>query len=208
MKYLFIDTSTNHLIIGLIINNEIVSYYDEVITNGMSEHILPEIEKQFKNNSLMASQIDAIFVSNGPGSFTGIRVGLTIAKVYAWSLNIKVIPISSLELLATTKTSKKYIVPMIDARREYVFAGIYDSDLNSIMNDSYILLNELLDKTNNEYEYVSYDEFNNINIVKPSIDILKIIKKHENDIGVNPHSLNPNYLKLTEAEEKLGCKND
>lgn len=207
MKYLFIDTSTSHLIISTIINDEIVSYYDEEIINGMSEHVLLKIEEQFNLNNLKASSIDAIFVSDGPGSFTGIRVGLTIAKVYAWSLNIKVINISSLEVLATTNSTKKYLVPLIDARRGFVFSGIYDRDLNVIFKDSYISISELKDKINDECELISYDEFE-FETVKPNIDILKIIKKHENDKGINPHKLNPNYLKLTEAEQKLMMSND
>lgn len=207
MKYLFIDTSTSHLIISTIINDEIVSYYDEEIINGMSEHVLLKIEEQFNLNNLKASSIDAIFVSDGPGSFTGIRVGLTIAKVYAWSLNIKVINISSLEVLATTKSTKKYLVPLIDARRGFVFSGIYDRDLNVIFKDSYISISELKEKVNDDYELISYDDFD-FNTIKPNIDILKIIKKHENDKGINPHKLNPNYLKLTEAEEKLKMSND
>jgi len=207
MKYLFIDTSTSHLIISTIIDNKIVSYYDEEIINGMSEHVLLKIEEQFNLNNLKASSIDAIFVSDGPGSFTGIRVGLTIAKVYAWSLNIKVINISSLEVLATTNSTKKYLVPLIDARRGFVFSGIYDRDLNIIFKDSYISISELKDKINDECELISYDEFE-FETVKPNIDILKIIKKHENDKGINPHKLNPNYLKLTEAEQKLMMSND
>ena len=61
---------------------------------------------------------------------------------------------------------------------------------------------------NNEYEFISYDNINLNNIVTPNVDVLKIINKHINDIGINQHNINPNYLKLTEAEEKLGNKND
>lgn len=202
MKYLFIDTCTSHLIVSVVINNKIVSYCNEKIDKGMSNYILPEIEKQLKDNNLEASDIDAIFVSNGPGSFTGIRVGLTIAKVYAWSLNIKVIPISSLEVLASTNTNKNNLA-LMDARRGYVFLGAYDKDLNPLINDSYVLFNE---EEYKNYNIISYDDFDNK--VEPSIDILKVIKKHENDLGINPHALNPNYLKLTEAEEKLNDKRD
>ena len=192
MKYLFIDTCTSHLIVSLIIDGKIVSYFNEKINKGMSNYILPEIERQLKNNNIVASSIDAIFVSNGPGSFTGIRVGLTIAKVYAWSLNIKVIPISSLEVLASTPSNSNNLA-LMDARRGYVFLGAYDQDLNPIIKDSYLLYNK-----------DNYDEGSN----EPNIDILKVIKKHENDKGINPHKLNPNYLKLTEAEEKLNDKRD
>ena len=200
MKYLFIDTCTSHLVVSTIIDDKIVSYFNQKIDKGMSNYILPEIERQLKDNNLEASNVDAIFVSNGPGSFTGIRVGLTIAKVYAWSLNIKVIPISSLEVLASTKTDKNNLAIM-DARRGYVFLGAYDKDLNQIIKDSYILFNK---DDYKDYNIISYDDIENK--IEPDIDILKIIKKHENDLGINPHALNPNYLKLTEAEEKLNDK--
>ena len=91
---------------------------------------------------------------------------------------------------------------MIDARRGNVFAGIYDEDLNIIKKDSLISLEELTSKLNEDYELISYDDIKNS--LKPNIDILKIIAKHKSDKGVNPHNLNPNYLKLTEAEENLG----
>ena len=200
MKYLFIDTCTSNLIVSLIIDGNIVSYFNKKIENGMSNYLLKEIESQLNSNNIKASSIDAIFVSNGPGSFTGIRVGLTVAKVYAWSLNIKVIPVSSLEVLASTNTNNTN-VSLIDARRGYVYRGIYDKDLNLVVNDAYIIYNK---EDYENYSIISYDNFDNC--VYPNIDILKVIKKHENDIGINPHLLNPNYLKLTEAEEKLNDK--
>ena len=70
---------------------------------------------------------------NGPGSFTGIRVGVSIDKVIAWGFNIPIIPVSSLELLATTNQEFKYSIPIIDARRGYVYAGVYDSENNNIL---------------------------------------------------------------------------
>ena len=202
MKYLFIDTCTSNLIVSLIIDGNIVSYFNKKIENGMSNYLLKEIESQLNSNNIKASSIDAIFVSNGPGSFTGIRVGLTVAKVYAWSLNIKVIPVSSLEVLASTNTNNTN-VSLIDARRGYVYRGIYDKYLNQVINDAYILYNK---EDYKNYNIVSYDSFDNA--ICPNIDILKVIKKHENDEGINPHLLNPNYLKLTEAEEKLNDKRD
>ena len=112
----------------------------------------------------------------------------------------KIIPLSSLEYMATSETNKKYLIPMIDARRNNVFAGIYDSELNCVENDSLVDINKLLDNRGNDYELVSYDNIKNS--IKPIPNVLKIINKHINDEGINPHELKPNYLKLTEAEEK------
>ena len=68
----------------------------------------------------------------------------------AWSLKKDVIPFSSLDLLATVDSNNDYIVPLIDARRGYVFAGIYDNHLICIMNDAYIKLDDLLEKIDND----------------------------------------------------------
>ena len=173
----------------------------------MSSKILPIIDKGLKDLNLKLNDIDKIFVVNGPGSFTGIRVGVTVAKTIAWALKKDIISLSSLELMATTNTNKKYLVPMIDARRGNVFIGIYDKELNCIRKDKLINLTEFISDLNDDYEFVSYDNIELPTLIKPNIDVLKIINKHINDKGVNPHNLNPNYLKLTEAEENK-LKND
>lgn len=201
MKYLFIDTCTSNLIISLIIDNKIVGYYNNKIDKGMSNYVLKEIEKQFNENGINPRDIDTIFVTTGPGSFTGIRVGLSIAKVYAWGLNIKVVPLSSLEVISSSLDEN--VVSIIDARRDTVFLGVYDSNLNNIIEDKYCSIEEL---KKYDYKIVSYDSFDSINTIFPNINVLKIVEKHKNDKGINPHMLNPNYLKKTEAEEKLECK--
>lgn len=208
MRSLLIDTTTSNIIVSIIENNNILFEYKETIISDMSSKILPIISNGLNSINLELKDIDKIFVSNGPGSFTGIRVGVTVAKTIAWALKKDIVPISSLELMATTNTNKKYLVPMIDARRGNVFAGIYDKNLDVIKKDKLINLNEFVENLNNEYEFISYDNINLNNIVTPNVDVLKIINKHINDIGINPHNINPNYLKLTEAEEKLGNKND
>ena len=208
MKSLLIDTTTSNITVSIIENNNILFEYKETIISDMSSKILPIISNGLNSINLKLKDIDKIFVSNGPGSFTGIRVGVTVAKTIAWALKKEIVPISSLELMATTPTNKKYLVSMIDARRGNVFAGIYDKNLDIIKEDKLMNLNELSKDLNNEYEFISYDNINLNNIVIPNVDVLKIINKHINDIGINPHNINPNYLKLTEAEEKLGNKND
>ena len=154
-------------------------------------------------SSFLIRDIDCIFVVTGPGSFTGVRIGVTVAKTIAWALNINVIPISSLEFLATHKTQKRYLVPLIDARRGNVYAGIYDNELNNILPDKLVSYEQLAKNLDDTYEQVSYD-FDYM--VKPKLDILKVINKHLDDTPMNPHLLNPNYLKLTEAEERLNDK--
>lgn len=201
MKILLIDTTTSNVTVSIIENNKILYNYHNKILSDMSSKIIPIIDEGLKKLNCSIKDIDKIFVSNGPGSFTGIRVGVTIAKTIAWSLNKEIMPISSLELMASTNTNKEYLVPIIDARRGNVFAGIYDTNLNCIKADELINLDTLLNSLDSNYELVSYDDLNVGEIINPKINIEKIIEKHLNDKGINPHNLNPKYLKLTEAEE-------
>lgn len=203
MISLVIDTCTNNVVIGLLKDKEIIDQKNEFNDKSLSTNFTVWVKELLDRNNLEPKDIDTIFVAIGPGSFTGIRVGVTFAKILAWSLKKKVIPISSLELIASTSSSD-VIVPLIDARRDYVFSGIYDKELNWLMEDKYILLADLLEelKKYDNVEFVSLDEFN-FDVLKSNVDIKKVVNKHFLDEGINPHSLNPNYLKRTEAEEKL-----
>ena len=188
MKYLFIDTCSNCLIISTIINDKIDYFFIDKNNNDTSSKVM----KVLKDAVDDINTVDKIFVVNGPGSFTGIRVGVTIAKTIGFCLNIPIISLSELELLVSTNTDTKYNVSLIDARRGYVYAGIYDNNLNVYLKDQYILASDI----NYPDNYTIIDNYDNI-------DLLKIIKKHEFDNPINPHDLKPNYLKKTEAEEKL-----
>ena len=201
MMYLFIDTSLKYPTVSILKDGKILYLFHEEIDSDMSSKIMPIIDEGFKKINKKIDDIDKIIVVNGPGSFTGIRIGVTIGKTIAWALKKDIITISSLEYMATTNVDTDYIVPIIDARRGNVFAGIYDRHLNVIKEDSLISLEELKKSIDSNYTIVSYD-LNNVDV-----DVLKVINKHKGDKSLNPHSVNPNYLKLTEAEESR-LKND
>ena len=201
MISLFIDTSLKYPTVSILKDGKILYLFHEEIDSDMSSKIMPIIDEGFKKINKNIIDIDKIFVINGPGSFTGVRIGVTIGKTIAWALKKEIVIISSLEFMATTKVDTNYIVPIIDARRGNVFAGIYDKNLNIIKDDKLINLEELKNSIDSNYTIVSYD-LNNVDI-----DVLKIINKHKNDKSLNPHEVNPNYLKLTEAEESR-IKND
>ena len=87
-------------------------------------------------------------------------------------------------------------------------AKIYNQNLESVIEDNYISLDDLIKKVSeisnqNDITYVSYEDFSQVNTVVPTINILKIINAVDNDNGILCHLVNPNYLKKTEAEEKL-----
>lgn len=193
MKYLVIDTCADKLIISIIQNMEMIYYYGEKSDTTLSKKVNTILAKAFEETKLNIRDIDKIFVVNGPGSFTGIRVGVTIAKTIGYCLNIPVIPLSELELLATTSTIGNKM-PIIDARRGYVFGAVYDTNLNILVPEQHILLEDLKQLGDN---YTIIDKENE------AIDLLTLIRKHEMDNPIDPHLLNPNYLKKTEAEERL-----
>ena len=204
MRYLYIDTSSSYLYTSIIEDDKVLQEIKEEYGQSLSEVALPRIASMFEDTKLNPKDIDKIIVVNGPGSFTGIRIGLTIAKVYAWGLNIPITTIYSLEAMAISSDNNTYHVPMINARRGYVFAAIYDKEFNEVLKPQHIKLDELQDKLKDidNYEIISNDEFDeieNINSYEPNF--LKIVGFFKDKKCINPHAVNPEYLKLTEAEE-------
>lgn len=195
----FIDTSTSLSTIALLKDKKVINKKTIHSNNDLSNNLFMHIAKLFEEVSIMPNDVIRIYVSYGPGSFTGIRIGLTVAKVYAYALNIKIVPISSLQILASS-LSDNQIIPIIDARRGYVYAGGYDENLNCFMDDTYIDINLLREKYP-DAQYVTPDIFD-FNTVKPNINIEKIISLRDNH-EFEPHLVNPNYLKITEAEANL-----
>lgn len=208
MISLFLDTSYHNLVISIFQGKNEIYHLEEESNNNLSVRLLPAIEEAFKSLKLEIYHLNKIFVVNGPGSFTGVRIGVTAAKTLAWALGIDIVTISEIELLASTETDKKYVAPLIDARRDAVYAGLYNEELKPLLKDRYINKEEFIEmiqrKVNIEnVEFVSYDAFDGINILSPKINVQKIIEKHIMDSSIDPHTVIPNYLKKTEAEEKL-----
>ena len=204
MRYLYIDTSSSYLYSGIVEDNKLIAEIKEEFGQSLSEVALPKIVSLFEKNNLTAKDIDKIIVVNGPGSFTGIRIGITIAKVYAWSLNIPITTITSLEAMAISSKNNKVHIPIINARRGYVFAAIIDKNYNFILKPKHLKLEELLKNIKNidNFEIITNDQFEekkNTETFNP--DILKIVTTFKDKENINPHAVNPDYLKLTEAEE-------
>ena len=204
MRYLYIDTSSSYLYTAIVENEKLISEIKEEFGQSLSEVALPKIASMFEKTNLEAKDINKIIVVDGPGSFTGIRIGITIAKVYAWSLNIPITTITSLEAMALSSDEEKVHVPMINARRGYVYTAIYDKDYNELLKPQHMKLEDLQEKlqTIDEYEFISNDKFDGIeNIKEYNPNLEKVVNYFKNKDSVNPHAVNPEYLKLTAAEE-------
>lgn len=206
MRVLYIDTSSSFLYTGIVEDDKLLIEIGEKLDTNLSRDALPRIASMFNEVGLVPSDINKIIVVDGPGSFTGIRIGITIAKVFAFCLNIKITSISSLEAMAISSFTDCYKVPITDARRGYVYAGIFDKDMKCVLDMQHIKLSllEMKLKSLEKYKIITNDE---ISIIGDKItykpNILEIVKKYRTRNNINPHSVNPNYLKLTEAEESL-----
>lgn len=205
MRSLFIDTSNSDVSIGLLENGKLKK---EVIRNTFNEHskyAVSIIDEVISEDGLSPSDIDEILVVNGPGSFTGIRIGLTISKVYAYLNNIKVILVSSLKCLALSYCdSYDYILSVIDAKRSNYYVGLYDKNYNEVVmecfcNKDYID-NILLEYSNVCIVSNSKIEFNSFVIEKLNIE--KIYNYYKDSKRVSANMVLPNYLKLPQVLEK------
>jgi len=135
---LAIETTTKNCSVALFDNDQLLSYKEESGENYIhSESLLFFIQETLNNSNYNLKDLDAIAVSKGPGSYTGLRIGTASAKGLCYSLNIPLISVSTLKLMAYTVSIKEdyfYYCPMIDARRNEVFAAIYDKNINVIRN--------------------------------------------------------------------------
>ncbi len=205
MITLFIDTSLSDVSIALIKNNRILSSIIENTPNEHSIYTTYYIEKILKENNVLPKDIDLIMVVNGPGSFTGIRIGVTIAKVFAYLENIKIICISSLKSMALSYKGS-YILSLIDAHHNNYYMGLYDKEYNEVIKEGFYKKEDLI-KVINKYNpnIVSKDniDIDNKTVNNIELNILNIYNYYKDKERINPHLVNPNYLKLPQALEEL-----
>ena len=129
MKVLGIDTATMMGSIGLIDDEGAIAEYSLNIRATHSERLMPAIDRLLKDSGIMPKDIDGFAVSIGPGSFTGLRIGLATVKGFAMGCNKPVAAVSTLEALAFNLAYAEYLIcPILDARRNEVYAAMFKSD--------------------------------------------------------------------------------
>lgn len=205
MISLFLDTSSSYLNSAIIKDGKVLKNLYLYLEKDMSKLALFKIKEMLEELNITPNKIDKVIVAKGPGSYTGLRVGVTIAKVFTWGLQKELESLSSLYVLASSVTDSSYIVPVIDARRDYLFASIYDKDYNVILEETYIKKEDLLAKTSllkGSVKYVSSMEIPDFETIK-YIPNIGNMQKHMKPVKENPNEIIPNYLKKTEAEENL-----
>ena len=209
MTVFYIDTTSSYLYTGIVKDESLLAEIKKDLGKDLSVYATSEVARMFDEVNLKPSDIDKIIVVNGPGSFTGIRIGVTLAKIFAWTRNIPITTITSLECMAKSIKTDKLIVPIINARREACYASIFDGD-KCILEGKYMTLEKLkiiLIGLNKEYVFISNDSFN-FEVEKYNPNILNIVLSFKDKESINPHTVNPIYLKLTEAEENRLKNND
>ena len=213
MKILAIDTSSKICSTSLLEDEKVIDINNLDDGKTHSENLMPLIEELLKRNNLKVNDINLIACCVGPGSFTGIRIGVATVKV----LNINVAGVTSLETLAKNVENADTIVSLIDARNNQVYCGIFDNnynkkqeyladDINKIIKilkqynnivfvgDGAILHKELLKENLDNINFSENNEQSASNVGK--IGYKKFL---ENDL-YNADTIIPMYLRKSQAE--------
>ena len=188
MNTLFIDTHNEIIKIILFKDGKILEFKEKESSMQHSVYTMPMIETVLKNNNLNSTDLNEIIVVNGPGSFTGVRIGVTIAKTMAYLLNIPIKIIDMLEMKAIFVNSDKKII--VEEEKNGKFIGVFDKD-NKIIDDYFYL-------KNSEYEeYKNNNEISNVN----DIAYEKVYEYLKTKESINPHAVNPLYIKKIEVQK-------
>lgn len=130
MLILSLDTSTDKGSIALLKNEDLIGAIFLSQKRGYSQILIPSIDFLLNQHSLSLGDIDGFSVSIGPGSFTGIRIGISCIKAFSLALNKKIAPVSSLYALAfkLREIKEAFVCPLIDARKGEIFSSLYFYD--------------------------------------------------------------------------------
>ena len=149
---LYIDTAGPDALVGISRGQEILGFRENKISITHAEFVQVAVKELLISLSMTVSELDAVVVTLGPGSYTGLRVGLASAKGLAYALQKPLIGLSTLQLLAhralqTLDQDAVQIFSMLDAKRMEVFGGVYDTSLNEIQAEQAFEINEDLLKS-------------------------------------------------------------
>jgi tRNA threonylcarbamoyladenosine biosynthesis protein TsaB len=173
MKILALDTSTTHLTIAVLDDEKVLSSYHEQVDRNHSSLLVPMIDKTLKNAKLELRDIDAFAVGVGPGSFTGLRIGIATVKGLALSSGKPIVTVPTFDAVAMNVIGYEGVIcPVLDARKNKVYGCFYKSGKNKLEKLSeYLLVGaEELVKMSEKYDKIFFLG-----------DGLKIIGKTENE---------------------------
>lgn len=212
MITLFIDSTRTNLFVSIIKDNEVLIKKNVQSYSKHSNYLMNTINDIFNDLKMDINIIDNIVVINGPGSFTGIRVGVTIAKTIAWTLSKRIYTLSTLEALKIHSNNDE-IISVIEDRNGYAYIGLFNNNKNVIdymsiedkrlnMSKKNISLvafnnNDVLEKiynklsTNNKVDIIIVDDYDYVKLINYAI------KKEPENV----HAVSALYLKKIDAEK-------
>ena len=215
MKILSISTSSNIASVAITEDEETILELNINNSKTHSETLIPLVQELFEKTNLDISQINLIACDVGPGSFTGIRIGIASVKAIAESLNIPVASVTSLETLAYNVSNSNYdtICTLIDARNNQVYAGIFDKNYNLledyIADDIKIVIDKLKKYKNIVYvgdgalvhkNLLNIKCFEQENVIHAK-NIAKCgYNKFKSEAIKNADTITPLYLRKSQAE--------
>ena len=187
MYKLFISTYSELITIGLFKDNNLIMQKEKESEKSHSIYLVPMIDEILKENNIECQDLSEILVVNGPGSFTGIRLGVTVAKTLAYTLNIPIKTISSIEAISASIKDDNKIITISDTKGKYL--GIFEN--NQLVNELMYLKNADYEQYINNYNYPIYED--------SKLD-LQIINNYSLEIAPTPaHAVKAIYIKEIEA---------
>lgn len=164
-----IDTAVQSASICLANDQDIIGTMINPSEKESASWLHNAIQNLLQHNNVTLQEIDVVAVSGGPGSYTGLRVGMAAAKGICYALSKPLITINTLQMMAASinNTSAQLLCPMIDARRMEVFTSLYDIELSEVIPTTNLILEENLFKE--WLEKYSIDFFGNGSIKAASV---------------------------------------
>jgi tRNA threonylcarbamoyladenosine biosynthesis protein TsaB len=147
-RILCVDTSSFICSVSVFENLSLISSNSTEVEKSHSKLIIQLIDQSLKDAKIKINEVDAFAVSMGPGSYTGLRIGVSTIKGLCYSLEKPLISINTLEILSKSALNHInnyndfFICPMIDARRMEVFTKMLDNDFNEVENDKALILDD------------------------------------------------------------------
>ena len=216
MIWLGIDTSHTPLTVAIVKDEQVLAEYKSSMKTTHSIGTMPAIEELMEKANIKPNEIEAIAVAKGPGSYTGVRIGVTIGKTLAWTLNVPIYAVSSLHVLAENAPYfQGAVCSIMDARRGNVFAGIYSN--GEVVKEAHMSLVDLLSTLESleqpvlfvgmdvtiHWEQIKEVLGEKVQRVNAAFDLpsaavlIEMAKKMEPS---EVHTVVPEYLRITEAE--------
>jgi len=223
MRILGIETATNVCGVCILENSQLIAEYTTNITKTHSQRLMSMIKHVLANVELIPKDIGAIAVSIGPGSFTGLRIGISAAKGMAMALDIKIVGVSTLDGIAYNLMDiyPGQICVITDARRKQVYTAIYEMpNMKKLTKDIVLPIEELVKKIKKKTIFIGNATVLYYNTLKKELgDLAVVCPPHlgiprassiaflgENMLkkgkGASYFDLKPNYVRLSDAEIK------